>query len=332
MLGSSLSSSVRYDGDYSLQGVEDPAIYPRRRAWHACSVDSQNEFLYVFGGAAQYGDVLSDTMKLNLKNNLWTFISGSFMSADQGNLGASGHFSVQNYPENRYAPAFDQDSAGNLFIYGGYSVDSVNNNQNILDVWIFNASQGGWTRAFSGISDSTASYFQQDAHCRNANPGYRMLSQISVNDDGSALYLAGGFQSDSTWWDFSDLWNFEKVDEGSDCGDQVVAPTPTPAAPVKTRRPINSSLTTTSKLTGGAIAGIVTAVLLAVFCTIGLIWFVLSKVRTRYGDRAVPQETVRTGQGDGVTTTYEYPTQKLEFSALNEEDGFGEPSASHQNS
>eukprot|EP00475_Leptophrys_vorax_P043003 TRINITY_DN8145_c0_g1_i1.p1 TRINITY_DN8145_c0_g1~~TRINITY_DN8145_c0_g1_i1.p1 ORF type:complete len:608 (-),score=118.25 TRINITY_DN8145_c0_g1_i1:39-1862(-) len=323
--GSSLTrdTTVRYDGNYNVQGVEDPGTAPRRRGWHTCSVDRLNDALYMHGGRSYSGDVLSDTMKFNLKNNMWTYISGAYVSGDQGKLVVTNDFSVKNYPANRFGSAYDQDAAGNLFMFGGISLDSLNNVQYPQELWIFNVTDGGWSRVFSGENGALANYVQKELHCSSASPGDRDSSQIYVNDEGSSLFLSGGYDV-NVWWDYSDLWHFSKIKEETVCATETIAPTPTPAAPIATRRPRNDDFSSGPKLSGGAIAAIVIVILLVVLAAWFGGWFLVKKIRASFGDRAVPQETTPTGQGQAATT-YEYPNQKLEFATIEDE---GEPSAS----
>jgi hypothetical protein len=267
-------------------------------------------------------------MKYNLKTHFWTYISGSYISSAQEQLTQSKDFSVENIPQNRFSSGCDQDGAGNLYMFGGLGVLPGSLITYPQDLWVFNVSRGGWAKVFSAPSGALATYVMEDSYCTAATPGDRDQSQIFVNQDGTSVYLYGGYDID-VWWDYSDLWHFARVNESKLCPTSNVLPSPSPAPPVNTRRPRRDDRD--APLSAGAIAGIVVVVLFMVIAVFFGVWFLGKRIHAMYGHRAVPQQSTPEG-GGAATTTYEYPTQKMEFATFNigddEEEGGAEPSSS----
>jgi hypothetical protein len=182
-----------YPGVYGTLGVPAAANAPGSRQSATSWTDSSGH-LWLFGGFGfdSTGNVgnLNDLWELDLSTLEWTWVGGTNTVAnesypneiDSGTPGiyfASG-FSPANAPGGRNLSASAIDPNGNLWLFGGYGVDSKGTASNLSDLWewkegtptpapIFNLAAGTYTGVQSvAISD--------------AAPG----AKISYTTDGTA--------------------------------------------------------------------------------------------------------------------------------------------------
>jgi hypothetical protein len=344
--------SIRVDGNYTIKGSEDANTMPRRRKDHACSLDATNQYIYIFGGTS-FGnpDVLSDTLRFNLITKNWAYLSGSYLPTwSPGMLDSEGSFNSTNFPSGRYAMGNDFDSAGNLYIYGGLNAQTqsstppptpsggggmgpgmgppggngspppttaTNNapfSANPADLWIFNASLLSWARVKSTRPGMIAQYFTYNSSCDNATAGERAYGDLSVNDDGSLVYVYGGFDS-RVIWDYSDLWSLQNSPASSVCEAQAayIWPTqaPTPQIGGGKRGPPPS---------GAAAVGIVILVLVGVFAIGAVVWWVKKRKTASNGGVAGGAPPAQTAGTQPPSTNQQGPYatngNKLEFATI----------------
>ena len=124
--GSSYTNSY---GVYGTQGIASPSNFPGARTFAAVGFDSAGSF-WVFGGSTSgvgkcFICVAYDQAKyLNdlwtFSNGTWTWISGSSSINSIGVYGTQGIASPSNFPGGRAGSAIGFDSAGSLWVFGGY--------------------------------------------------------------------------------------------------------------------------------------------------------------------------------------------------------------------
>jgi len=140
----------------------------------------------------------------------WVWMSGS--SA----LNASAVYGTQETPSTSGAPgartdaASWTDSGGNLWLFGGYGIDSQGNSNVLNDLWEFSraANTWVWVRG-SNKGGATGVYGTQRMPAATNEPGARDLS-VSWMDAGGNLWLFGGegFDSQGLCNLLSDLWEY----------------------------------------------------------------------------------------------------------------------------
>ena len=71
--------------------------------------------------------MLNDLWKYEVKNNTWTWISGSFLVGQEGVYGTQGIASPENVPGARqYAVGWFDSSTQELWLFGGYGCANTN--------------------------------------------------------------------------------------------------------------------------------------------------------------------------------------------------------------
>jgi hypothetical protein len=104
--------------------------------------------LWLFGGASYdtHGNnvYFNDLWKYNPATG-WTSVGGSTGTNVRGAYGTLGTAAPGNAPGSRSAPVSWTDSAGNLWLFGGYGYDSAGNLGNLNDLWEFNPTSSEWT-------------------------------------------------------------------------------------------------------------------------------------------------------------------------------------------
>jgi N-acetylneuraminic acid mutarotase len=143
-------------------------------------------------------------------NNEWTWMSGSDTANPTGVYGILGVASTSNVPGARSSPANWTDRSGNLWLFGGFGVDSAGSTGSLNDLWEFNPSTKEWTWV-SGSDTVNASgvYGTLGVAAANNVPGARNSTTSWVDTNGN-LWLFGGSGNDSTGNGgfLNDLWEF----------------------------------------------------------------------------------------------------------------------------
>jgi hypothetical protein len=107
------------------------------------------------------------------------------------------------------APASWTDSSGNLWLFGGYGVESQQADHN--DLWRY--SQGEWTwMGGSNLTEQPGVYGTQGTPAPENVPGARYLA-ASWTDASGDFWLLGGLGLDSTGerGDLNDLWKYDSA-------------------------------------------------------------------------------------------------------------------------
>jgi N-acetylneuraminic acid mutarotase len=114
-------------GAYGTQGTPSPANVPGARSSGFTWIDSAGT-LWLFGGTGYdsqgtTGSYLNDLWKYS--GGQWTWVSGSSVGDKVGSYGTLGTPSPTNAPGGRGNGVSWRDSAGNLWLFGGYGYDST---------------------------------------------------------------------------------------------------------------------------------------------------------------------------------------------------------------
>ena len=140
----------------------------------------------------------------------WTWESGPANTPNAAGIyGIQGTAAANNMPGSRDDPASWADTAGNLWLYGGYSYN-VSDTQGVQeDLWRYSLSTGEWTWMGGSSTNLTAApvYGTQGIAAANNSPGARE-NAASWSDSAGNLWLFGG---DGNSISYSDLWMYSPV-------------------------------------------------------------------------------------------------------------------------
>jgi len=179
---------------------------PGSRASAAAWIDSAGN-LWLFGGQGKdsvgTSGYLNDLWRFDGK--YWTWMHGS----DVVNIAGTYNDRVLalNVPGARFDAVSWTDASGNLWLFGGYGLDSGGTEGYLNDLWRFDGQYWTWI-AGSDIADQKGIY--SDANPANNVPGGRETA-VSWIDKSGNLWLFGGHGWDSAMslGYLNDLWRFD---------------------------------------------------------------------------------------------------------------------------
>jgi N-acetylneuraminic acid mutarotase len=218
-------------GTYGTEYTPSANNTPGARYASATWTDSAGN-LWLFGGAAYsngqnvyYNDLWEYTAAGG-----WAWMGGSQTTNVTGAYGTQGSAGAGNAPGSRSSAVSWTDSAGNLWLFGGYGYDVNGTLGNLNDLWEFNTASREWTWV-GGLSGGNAYgvYGTQGSASLSNMPGARNAA-LSWTDGSGNFWLFGGngeAQSGSAGslndlWMFSPTLGWEWV-SGSSAVDQVGA-------------------------------------------------------------------------------------------------------------
>jgi hypothetical protein len=240
------SAVANTNGVYGAQGVAASSNAPGGRQTASAWVDASGN-LWLFGGEGEdsvgtSNGVLNDLWVYNIAANQWTWVDGSNMANQDGvySLGplvgpadttsAAGTAGLTGstsgiFPGSRWGGTAWTDKNGNLWLFGGWGLDSTGTNGNgfLSDLWTYTpnttASQPGtWTwvngsntGGQNGVYGSeTRPYFTHNIWSPGGRRGTMSWSNTIFNQ--THLWLLGGQGYDSTSSNgngfLSDLWRY----------------------------------------------------------------------------------------------------------------------------
>jgi hypothetical protein len=209
------ANTINAQGVYGTQSVAAAGNVPGARNYSVSWIDSAGN-LWLFGGsgydsAGTFG-YLDDLWSYSQDSGLWTWISGAnTVNAQGGVYGTQSVAAAGNVPGVRYGSVSWIDRAGNLWLFGGYGLDSVGTFGDLNDLWRFSPDTGLWTW-ISGANTINAKgvYGTQGVAAAGNVPGAR-ASSISWTDSAGNLWLFGGGGYNNDLWRFSPgsgLWTW----------------------------------------------------------------------------------------------------------------------------
>ena len=248
------TNKANQNGNYGTQGTAASTNMPGGRQEAAGWADA-NGNLWLFGGEGEdsvgtANGILNDLWVFNIASKQWTWVTGSNMANQTGAyplLPVTGPVSTTTaagtcglaigdaplsceavtltaaLPGSRWGSSAWTDANGNLWLYGGWGLDSTGTNGNgaLDDLWVYtpNATAGqpgtwAWikgsnTGAQNGIyGDELIPYKTFEMY----TPGGRSNSTHWVDSKNHQLWLFGGLGYDSTSTTgnghLSDLWRY----------------------------------------------------------------------------------------------------------------------------
>ena len=176
--------------------------------------------LWIFGGegidAAGINGNLGDLWKFNIATGQWTWVSGSTLTdhtvgAFAGVYGTKGVAAAGNNPGTRDAAIGWTDANGNLWLFGGYGIDTNGNSGLYDDLWKFNPATGlwAWMSGSNTIGSQGGLSGIYGAPTGTNFPGSRIWAQTWTDPSGN-LWLFGGYGADGVGNGglLNDFWRF----------------------------------------------------------------------------------------------------------------------------
>jgi len=156
------------------------------------------------------GEATADVtnIEINCGHDEWTWAKGPNTATNNGVYGTPGVAATSNNPGGRQAPVSWTDASGDLWLFGGYGLDSAGTLLPMNDVWKYSAGQWTWEGG-SNIGGQKGTYGVLGNSAMTNIPGARMQA-VSWTDASGDLWLFGGLGYDSVGTEASlnDLWKY----------------------------------------------------------------------------------------------------------------------------
>jgi hypothetical protein len=209
MGGSNTASTAVGTGVYGTLGVASAGNIPGGRGQSVSWTDKSGDF-WLFGGWVNGGN-MNDLWEYSPATNEWTWMSGSKTINATGIYGTLGIATAGNSPGARYGAVSWTDNDGNLWLFGGYGLDSNGSAGYLNDLWEFGATNNEWAWV-SGSStvNATGIYGALGIAASSNVPGARMYS-VGWTDSLGDIWLFSGTEcstSGNACEQFNDLWKF----------------------------------------------------------------------------------------------------------------------------
>jgi hypothetical protein len=192
-------------GVWGSQGAASINYYPPSLDRAVQWTDKQGNF-WIFGGGGSGDSWGSDLWKYNPLANTWTWVKGPGQPYQWGNYGTMGVPSITNNPGARQeGSASWTDTAGDLWLFGGWASD-INGQTNVInDLWRYHIATNEWT--WMGGADTVYSFGLYGSLFQASDsfvPPCRAGSVGTWTDVNNNLWLFGGNRIES----YGDLWRY----------------------------------------------------------------------------------------------------------------------------
>jgi N-acetylneuraminic acid mutarotase len=208
------SNTVNATGVYGTKGMPAAGNIPGARPNSVSWIDTAGN-LWLFGGGPGFRTFYNDLWRYSPATGLWTWVGGSSTTNAVGEYGTQGVAAPGNGPGARVGSTSWTDSAGDLWLLGGYGsrpsppppggpLEGLFN-----DLWRYSPATGQWTWV-SGSSTTYAEgvYGTQGMAAAGNVPGARE-DLISWTDSTGDLWLFGGHgMAAGAEGELNDLWVF----------------------------------------------------------------------------------------------------------------------------
>jgi N-acetylneuraminic acid mutarotase len=200
-------------GVYGTEGTAAAGDVPGARYSATTWIDSAGN-MWLFGGvgydsAGAVGN-LNDLWKYTPSTGLWTWVNGSSGHNASGVYGTQSTAAATNVPGSRYSATSWIDSTGDLWLFGGYGVDSTGVAGKLNDLWEYTASNGQWTWiSGEGVVNISGIYYTLGTATIGYVPGARQAATSWVDSSGNLWLFGGvGYGGTGVLGNLNDLWKF----------------------------------------------------------------------------------------------------------------------------
>jgi len=203
-----LSGSIQNDGNpsYGTKGTAVSTNIPGARSIPTIWVDEQNN-LVVFGGNGFDGSgsegSLNDLWKWDGQN--WTWIGGSNQINTTPNFGDKNIPSSMSWPGATRGAISWKDAKNDIFIFGGFGVDSTATLGNLNTMWRWDGQNWTW---MGGDKTADSEGVSSELGVRNSTnwPSSRYFATAEIDPNGQVLLIGG--RSNGTTYN-NDTWSWD---------------------------------------------------------------------------------------------------------------------------
>ncbi len=160
-------------------------------------------------GTALTADITTITVECS-DYGQWTWESGLNTINARGAYGTQGAAAATNVPGARYDASTWTDSAGNLWLFGGYGYDATGGLGSLNDLWRYSTDTGSWTWVSGGNGQNASGIYGTQGIATAGNiPGARYAATSWIDGAGN-LWLFGGYGYDASGGTgyLNDLWEY----------------------------------------------------------------------------------------------------------------------------
>jgi len=202
-----------WQGGKNVGNQPTTGTFPGGR-WAIANFTDSSGNVWMFGGqgydSAGNVGLLNDLWKYNIGTGVWTLVSGSTLANQDGVYGTQGTGAAGNVPGGRQAGVLWVDSSGNVWLFGGFGLDSAGTSGGtgqigsvLNDLWEYKQGTGQWT-------------WVSGANLANQNGVYTAQATSNANLNASATNMPGSRWGALGWIDSSNnLWLFGGFGYGS---------------------------------------------------------------------------------------------------------------------
>ncbi|HVI09473.1 MAG TPA: hypothetical protein VND65_14385, partial [Candidatus Binatia bacterium] len=207
-------------------GTTTGCLIPGGR-WAAATFTDKTGKVWFFGGQGY-----DSTGALGLLNDLWmwdpliarwTWVAGTPTANQNGSYGTQGTAATActgsnapcNGPGGRQAAVLWTDSSNNVWLFGGFGLDSAGTANGVLnDLWKYSGGQWTWVSGggASGLANQNGVYGTQTTPAAANVPGSRW-GAVGWNDASNNLWFFGGWGYDSVATHgtgfLNDVWEYQ---------------------------------------------------------------------------------------------------------------------------
>ncbi|MFO1481863.1 MAG: ELWxxDGT repeat protein [Verrucomicrobiaceae bacterium] len=204
------SNSTANTGFWAAQGVADPANTPIGRNGGMTWTDTQGNLWYFGGG------IYADLWRFNRATAVWTMVKTTGIGSSQNGIyGTQGVATSANNPGSRNGGVTWIDSAGKLWLFGGFGYPATGTTTGYLnDLWRYDPATNMWTWIAGGSGINTnGTYGTQGSPSASNVPGSRSYATAWMDTTGN-LWLFGGYgypATGSTTGYLNDLWKYDPL-------------------------------------------------------------------------------------------------------------------------
>jgi N-acetylneuraminic acid mutarotase len=147
-------------------------------------------------------------LQVNCGHNEWAWVNGPSTPTNNGVYGTLGVAAASNFPGGRQTPTTWTDTSGNLWLFGGFGLDSVGSVLPMNDLWRFGAGQWTWMGG-SNSGGHGGTYGTLGVPAMSNIPGARSEA-VGWTDAAGNFWLFGGngFDSAGDEGSLNDLWKY----------------------------------------------------------------------------------------------------------------------------